>query len=242
MKKQPQSITILQLYPRDMNIYGDWGNVLTLKRRLEWRGFATKLIEYNVGDAFPDDVDLIVGGGGQDSGQLRISGDLQKTTPQLKRLADDDLPMLVICGLYQLFGRSFTTKDGDMIPGIGILDLETIGGDERIVGNIIVKSPEFGEIIGYENHSGLTTLGQNTAALGDVIKGVGNNNINGREGARYRNVIGTYLHGPLLPKNPHIADWMISQAIIRKYGAVVLDPLEDKYTEQARNIAKKRPR
>lgn len=242
MKKQPQSITILQLYPRDMNIYGDWGNVLTLKRRLEWRGFATKLIEYNVGDAFPDDVDLIVGGGGQDSGQLQISDDLQKIAPQLKRLADDDLPMLVICGLYQLFGRSFTTKDGDIIPGISILDLETIGGDERIVGNIIVKSPEFGEIIGYENHSGLTTLSQNTTALGDVIKGVGNNNIDGREGARYRNVIGTYLHGPLLPKNPHIADWMVSQAIIRKYGVVVLDPLEDKYTEQARNIAKKRPR
>ena len=102
MKKQPQSITILQLYPRDMNIYGDWGNVLTLKRRLEWRGFTTKLIEYNVGDAFPDDVDLIVGGGGQDSGQLRISGDLQKIAPQLKRLADDDLPMLVI---YQCLTR-----------------------------------------------------------------------------------------------------------------------------------------
>ena len=241
MKKQ-QVISIMQLYPRDMNIYGDWGNVLALKRRLEWRGFSVELIEYNVGDSFPENIDIIIGGGGQDSGQLRICDDLRKIAPRLKRLADDDLPMLAICGLYQLFGHNFITKDGEKILGIGILDLKTIGSDERIVGNIILKSPEFGEIIGYENHSGLTTLGHNATALGEVIKGIGNNNIDRQEGARYRNVIGTYLHGPLLPKNPHIADWLISQAIIRKYGAVTLEPLDDKYIESARNIAKKRPR
>ena len=223
MKKQ-QVISIMQLYPRDMNIYGDWGNVLALKRRLEWRGFSVELIEYNVGDSFPENIDIIIGGGGQDSGQLRICDDLRKIAPRLKRLDDDDLSMLAICGLYQLFGHNVITKDGEKILGIGILDLKTIGSDERIVGNIILKSPEFGEIIGYENHSGLTTLGHNATALGD------------------RNVIGTYLHGPLLPKNPHIADWLISQAVIRKYGAVTLEPLDDKYIESARNIAKKRPR
>lgn len=242
MKKPSKSITILQLYPRDMNIYGDWGNVLTLKKRLEWRGFDVNLTEHNVGDAFPNNVDIVIGGGGQDSGQLRIRDDLQRISPKLKKLADNGTPMLVICGLYQLFGRSFTTKDGDVMPGAGIFDLETVGDDKRIVGNIVLNSSEFGEIIGYENHSGLTSLGPDTVALGEVIKGVGNNITDNNEGARYRNVIGTYLHGPLLPKNPRIADWIIAQAVNRKYGETSLEPLKDQYVNQARAIASKRPR
>ena len=235
-------LRLLQLYPRDMNIYGDWGNALVLARRAQWAGYDVDLLSYDPGDEFPDDVDLLVGGGGQDSGQERIKADLVERGPQLRAWASDGMPMLVICGLYQLFGHRFITGTGAEIPGISILDAETVAGSGRLIGNITLESKDFGRVVGYENHSGLTTLSQNTTALGDVIKGIGNNNIDGREGARYRNVIGTYLHGPLLPKNPHIADWMISQAIIRKYGAVVLDPLEDKYTEQARNIAKKRPR
>lgn len=238
-----KSITILQLYPRDMNIYGDWGNVLTLKRRLEWRGYDVDLREYNVGDEFPGDIDIIVGGGGQDSGQSRIGSDLLTIGPALKQLADDGMPMLVICGLYQQFGRFFKTSEGDMIDGIGILDIETHGSDTRMIGNIITHSDEFGDIVGYENHSGQTTLGRGTTPLARVLLGAGNNDHDGHEGARYRNVIGSYLHGSLLPKNPAIADFLIATAVKRKYNED-LPPLNltDDYTEQAREIALKRPR
>ena len=148
-----KSINLLQLYPKDMNIYGDWGNTLVLKRRLEWHGYGVQLLEYNPGDEFPQGVDLIVGGGGQDSGQLKIRDDLQKIGPALRALANDGVPMLVICGMYQLFGNFFKTKDGEMISGIKLLDIETVGGAERLIGNIVTSSEQFGLIVGYENHS-----------------------------------------------------------------------------------------
>ena len=235
-------INLLQLYPRDMNIYGDWGNTLTLKRRLEWHGYGVNLLEYNPGDEFPSDVDLIVGGGGQDSGQSRIGKDLMRIGPTLKALADDNVPMLMICGLYQQFGHYFRTRGGETIPGIGLLDIETIGGDERMIGNIVTSSDEFGLIVGYENHSGLTTLGPDAEPLGTVIRGAGNNGKDETEGARYRNVIGTYLHGSLLPKNPKIADWLIEQAVTRKFGDFTPTVIEDRFAEQARDIAQRRPR
>ena len=237
-------IRILQLYPKDMNIYGDWGNVLTLKRRLEWRGYPVELLEYNVGDNFPENIDLIVGGGGQDSGQTRIGEDLVKIGPRLKELAEDDMPMLVICGLYQQFGHYFKTKEGVMIDGIGLLDVTTVGGNERLIGNIVTESSEFGDIIGYENHSGLTTLGPQASCFGTIIKGAGNNGQDGTEGARYRNVIGTYLHGSLLPKNPRVADYLIARALVRKFGDpdLRLESLDEAVTEKARDIARQRPR
>lgn len=239
-----KSITILQLYPRDMNIYGDWGNTLTLKRRLEWRGYDVDLQEYNPGDTFPTDVDIIVGGGGQDSGQARIGDDLLVIGPTLKQLADDGVPMLVICGLYQQFGHFFKTKDGEIIQGIDILDVETYGSDTRMIGNIVTHSDEFGDIVGYENHSGQTVLGPTATPLARVILGAGNNDHDGHEGARYRNVIGTYLHGSVLPKNPAIADFLISTAVARKFGSDVHEPLSvtTDFTEDARRIAMKRPR
>ena len=238
-----KTIVILQLYPRDMNIYGDWGNVLTLKRRLEWRGYNVELKEYNVGDDFPGDADIIIGGGGQDSGQSRIGKDLLKVGPKLKRLADEGVPMLVICGLYQQFGHFFKTKDGEVIDGIGILDIETYGSDVRMIGNIVTHSDEFGDIVGYENHSGQTTLGSGTTPLARVVLGAGNNDHDGHEGARYRNVIGSYLHGSLLPKNPEIADFLIGEAIQRKFGDVLVSlDLESDYTDYARDTAMKRPR
>ena len=138
------TIRVLQLYPRDMNIYGDWGNALVLAQRLRWHGYTPELLEYNVGDPFPADVDLIVGGGGQDSGQLVIQDDLLSRESTLKALAEDGTPMLVICGLYQLFGKFFKTRLGSVIPGIGVLDVETHGTDERLIGNVTVSSPEFG--------------------------------------------------------------------------------------------------
>jgi len=238
-----QSVTILQLYPRDMNIYGDWGNTLTLKRRLEWRGYDVTLLEYNPGDSFPHDIDIIVGGGGQDSGQSRISDDLLKIGPTLTRLADEGMPMLVICGLYQQFGHFFKTKDGDIIKGIDVLDVETYGSDARMIGNIITRSDEFGDIIGYENHSGQTTLGQTAIPLARVILGAGNNDHDSHEGARYKNVVGSYLHGSLLPKNPNIADFLIACAVKRKFDTELAPiNLTTDYTELARQHAMKRPR
>lgn len=237
-----RTVNLLQLYPRDMNIYGDWGNTLVLQRRLEWHGYTVNLLAYNPGDAFPKNVDIIVGGGGQDSGQTKIGDDLVKIGPTLQALADDGVPMLMICGLYQQFGHFFKTKDGEVIKGIGILDIETVGGDERMIGNIVSSNDDFGLIVGYENHSGLTTLGPNAQPLGTVIRGAGNNGTDETEGARYKNVIGTYLHGSLLPKNPAIADWLIEQAAVRKFGDFDATVIEDRFAEQARDIAQRRPR
>ncbi len=235
-------LTIVQLYPRDMNIYGDWGNVLTVIRRAQWHGYEPALIEYNPGDAFPVDVDIIIGGGGQDAGQDKIQADLLKLKPRLQELTNTDTPMLVICGLYQMFGNFFRTKDGHEIKGIGIFDIETHGGPERMIGNIVTESAEFGQIIGYENHSGQTFLSENVQPLGKVIKGAGNNGKDEFEGARVRNVIGSYMHGSLLPKNPMIADWLIEKAAMKRYGEFTPTVIEDRFAQQARKIALTRPR
>lgn len=236
-------IRILNLYSHDMNIYGDRGNVLCLQRRLEKFGYKPVIIEYNQGDDFPSDIDIIVGGGGQDSGQNKIKQDLIKIGPKLQKLADNGMPMLVICGLYQLFGKFFKTSDGEIINGVGILDIETFGKSERLIGNIITYSEEFGDIIGYENHSGQTFLNKQVLTLGRVRLGAGNNMENIGEGARYKNVIGSYIHGPLLPKNPAIADFLIKKAVIKKYG--IFNPLQkpnDSIALKARKYAMKRPR
>lgn len=237
-----KSLTLMQLYPRDMNIYGDWGNVLTIMRRAQWHGYDVKLIEYNPGDTFPDDVDIMVGGGGQDSGQDTIQTDLLAMSDRLHSLANRGVPMLMICGLYQLFGNFFKTQDGHVIKGIGLLDIETHAGPERLSGNIITQSAEFGQIIGYENHSGQTFLGKGVQPLGKVIKGAGNTGQDDTEGVRYRNIIASYLHGSLLPKNPAIADWLIEQAVMNKYGEFTPTVIDDRFAERARAIALKRPR
>lgn len=242
MTQSSRSLTLLQLYPNDMNIYGDWGNTLTLKRRMEWHGYDVTLLEYNPGDTFPENVDLIVGGGGQDSGQDIIQADLLTLRSRLHTLANDNVPMLMICGLYQLLGNFFKTQDGHTIKGIGLLDIETHAGPERLTGNITTKSHLFGEIVGYENHSGQTFLGKNATALGTVIKGAGNNGQDDTEGVMYRNVIASYMHGSLLPKNPAIADWLIEQAATRKYGEFTPTVIDDRFATAARAAALKRPR
>lgn len=236
-----QPIHILQLYPRDMNIYGDYGNVLTVMRRLEWYGYDPIVSEYNVGDDFPDDVDIIIGGGGQDSGQTVIQDDLIAIGPRLKTLAENGTPMLMVCGLYQLFGHSFETTSGAIIPGIGIFDATTKAGPQRLIGNIVTHSEQFGDIVGYENHSGETTL-QSATPLATVIKGAGNNSTGTTEGAIAYNVIGTYLHGSLLPKNPQIADFLIETAVTKRYGSFTAEPLDDTLADTARQVAMERPR
>jgi CobQ-like glutamine amidotransferase family enzyme len=237
-----QKLHILQLYPHDMNIYGDWGNVLTVMRRAQWHGYETVLHEYNPGDSFPEEIDIIIGGGGQDAGQDIIQDDLLKIGPKLHELANDSTPMLVICGLYQLFGNFFKTKDGHNIKGIGIFNLETHGSGERMIGNIVTESSEFGKIIGYENHSGRTFLKDDAMPLGKVIKGAGNSGQDETEGARVNNVIGSYMHGSLLPKNPQIADWLIEQAAVKRYGEFSPTVIDDRFAEAARKVALQRPR
>jgi CobQ-like glutamine amidotransferase family enzyme len=225
-----------------MNIYGDFGNALVIQRRLQWYGYSVRLLAYNPGDTFPDNVDIIVGGGGQDSGQNKIQADLVSIGPRLKKLADDGIPMLMVCGLYQLFGTFFKTASGETLEGIGLLDVETYGKSERLIGNIILESDEFGLVYGYENHSGQTFLGKKVTALGRVRLGAGNNMKGGHEGARYNNVIGTYLHGSLLPKNPVLADFLIETAVKNRYGDFSDDVIDDSFAELARKAAAKRPR
>lgn len=241
MSTPNKTLRILHLYPREMNIYGDWGNVLTLIRRAEWHGYKTELVEHHPGKPFPSDVDIIIGGGGQDSGQSVVEEDLLAIGDTLHKLADDNVPMLMICGLYQLFGHFFLTHDGKKIPGIGIFDMETRAGDKRLIGNIVTETP-FGQLIGYENHSGLTVLGDNQPALGTVKKGAGNNDSDKTEGAIYKCVFGSYLHGSLLPKNPKLADSLIEAAAFRKFGRFDSAIIDDTFAQSARAQAKKRPR
>lgn len=237
-----KTLRILQLYPRDMNIYGDSGNTLVLSQRIKWHGYIPELISYNPGDVFPTDIDIIIGGGGQDSGQDKIQEDLLTLRDQLHSLADTGMPMLLICGLYQLFGNFFKTGDGHIINGIGIFDIETHAGPERLIGNITTHSDTFGEIIGYENHSGQTFLASGVTPLGTIVKGAGNNGQDETEGAIYKNVIGSYLHGSLLPKNPAIADFLIEKAATKKFGEFTPTVIDDRFAKLAREHALKRPR
>lgn len=242
MKKY--ELNILELYPKDMNIYGDSGNVLVLKKRAEKRNISVNILSYNIGDSFPKNVDIVVAGGGQDSGQEKVNKDLLKIKDKLKKLAENYTPMLLICGSYQLFGNYFRTNEGKVLKGISILNAYTEATNERMVGNIITESVPFGEIIGYENHSGKTTLEGDTLPLGLVKLGAGNNGEDNTEGARYKNVIGTYLHGSLLPKNPRIADFLISEAMAKKYpdDFTKLKALDDSLADKARKVAITRPR
>lgn len=234
-------LRILQLYPNEMNIYGDRGNVLTLLRRSEWHGFTPEVVYHHPGKAFPKDIDIIVGGGGQDSGQDKVQDDLLRISGGLHKLADAGVPMVMVCGLYQLFGHFFKTQDNKTIKGIGIFDAETYGSSVRMIGNEVIET-DFGVIIGYENHSGRTYLGKDVKPFGRVKKGAGNNGQDNLEGAVYKNVYGTYLHGSLLPKNPIFADELIRQAAVNKFGDFTPAKIDDALTEQARTVAASRPR
>jgi CobQ-like glutamine amidotransferase family enzyme len=239
VKKQ---IVIAHLYPREMNIYGDIGNVIALRRRLEWRGFESEVRALEVGEDIAwDEVDLVFGGGGQDSGQLITGEDLLRHGADLRAMADDGVPMLVICGLYQLFGHGFTTSDGREIPGVSVLGVTTVGGSTRMIGNVVVDTKEYGRLVGFENHSGQTVLDNGQAPLGKVLKGYGNAPKGGREGAVRNQVVGTYMHGPVLPKNPRLADGLLLAALRRRWGVQELEPLDDAFEHAAARVAASRP-
>ena len=237
-----QSLAIVHLYANEMSIYGDRGNILTLVKRLEWRGYGATVKEVGIGDSFDlTKADLIFAGGGQDRGQVAVGKDLQKRADQLLKAAESDVPMLTICGTYQLFGHRFVTLEGEEIPGIGMFDAETIGSRQRMIGNIVVKT-SFGGLVGFENHSGQTYLQAGQEPLGRVEKGHGNNGDDKTEGAVFYNVYGTYLHGPILPKNPAFADHLLLTALKNKYGVERLMPLDDALEFKAVEAAKHRPR
>ncbi len=238
-----QKITIGHLYPKQMNVYGDMGNFITLRYRLEQRGYTVAYVPIDSLKSITDTaVDIMIGGGGQDSNQTLVQADLQKYANELRAQCSDGLVSLMICGMYQLFGNRFILSDESEIAGIGIINLETKASEERLIGNTLIKS-EFGSLVGFENHSGRTFLGSGVKSLGEVVKGAGNNGISGEEGAVVDNVFATYLHGPVLAKNPIFADELIRRALLRKYGLnTELKPLDDFLELQAAAVAAKRPR
>jgi CobQ-like glutamine amidotransferase family enzyme len=234
-------LVIVHLYPREMNIYGDTGNVLVLRRRLEWRGLPSRVIPVQVGDPLPTDTDLILGGGGQDAAQGEIGRDFVRRGPELRAMADDGVVMLTICGSYQLLGHQFLTKDGQVIDGVGVLDVTTRGSDTRLIGNNHVQT-DWGRLVGFENHSGLTELGTGVRPLGQTQAGRGNNGTDRTEGAVRDNVFGSYLHGPVLAKSPGFADELLRRALARRGAADPLQPLDDSRELAAAEVAVRRPR
>jgi CobQ-like glutamine amidotransferase family enzyme len=233
---------LVHLYPREMNIYGDTGNVLVLRRRLQWRGMPVEVVPVSVGDPMPSDADIVLGGGGQDAAQGEIGADFAGRGAQLRAMADDGVVMLAICGTYQMLGHEFLTYEGKRIEGVGVLDVVTRGQAERLIGNNHVDTPDAGRLVGYENHSGLTELGAGVRPLGTTGAGRGNNGKDGTEGAVRDNVIGTYLHGPVLAKSPAFADELIRRALARRGESTDLAPLDDSLAELAARVAVARPR
>jgi CobQ-like glutamine amidotransferase family enzyme len=235
-------ITLVHLYPREMNIYGDTGNVIVLKRRLEWRGLDVRIVPINIGDPLPRDTDILLGGGGQDAAQGDIGTDFAARGADLRAMADDGVVMMTICGTYQMLGHEFITQEGRHIKGVGVLDVVTRGQAERLIGNNFVDTTDAGRLVGYENHSGLTELGPGARPLGTTQSGRGNNGKDRTEGAVRDNVIGTYLHGPVLAKSARFADDLLRRALRRQGLSDELEPLDDELADRAARVAVGRPR
>jgi lipid II isoglutaminyl synthase (glutamine-hydrolysing) len=236
MTADASKLRVCALYPELMNIYADRGNLLMLERRCAWRGIGFELTGASLRDRLdPDDHDLYYIGGGQDRDQALCATDLsQRKREQLQSAADRGAVVLAVCGGYQLLGHSYEL-DERTLPGAGLLDLTTVRSHEpRLIGNVAIEVElEPGErrvLAGFENHGGRTHLGTGATPLGRVLKGHGNNGADGHEGARAANVIGTYMHGPLLPKNAWFADWLIQTALATD---TPLQPLDDELEELA---------
>jgi lipid II isoglutaminyl synthase (glutamine-hydrolysing) len=229
---QSKTFTVGWLYPDLMNIYGDRGNILTLLKRAEWRGYEAKLVELGRGTTSQmDEVDVFFFGGGQDREQALVYEDLLEfKQPPLERAVGNGAVVLAVCGGYQLLGHYYQTAEGKKFPGIGMIDVRTEAGKKRFIGDVVVDSdietitPK--TLVGFENHSGRTYLGPKARPLGKARLGYGNNGSDGMEGCLQGTVLGTYMHGSLLPKNPHLADYLIRSALIRR-GVDELSPLDD---------------
>ena len=225
------SLHLVHLYPQRMNIYGDRGNITTLVRRAEWRGIEVSITRCEVGDAVPKDVDLFFFGGGQDQEQGPVATDLASKAEPLRAAVADGAALLAVCGGYQLLGRYYQPDDGPRLEGVSIFDVWTEAGGERLIGNVVADSslPGLTEVplVGFENHSGLTHLVEGATPLAKVRSGFGNNGRDGTEGCVTGNAVGTYLHGSLLPKNPHLADWLLKRALRRRNPESSLPTLDD---------------
>ena len=223
-----RSLRIAHLYPDLLNLYGDSGNILVLRKRLEWRQMACNVDEVHVGQMPSlERADVVFVGGGSDREQRIVCDSLQSARSELAAFVEDGGVLVAVCGGYQLLGHSYLMGDEE-VRGLSLVDLYTDRGSPRLVGNVVVNSrisPQ--PIVGYENHGGRTHLGAGVEPLGQVLRGYGNNGQSGEEGCLYKNVLGTYVHGPLLPKNPGVADWILSRALERKYGAAEMEPLDD---------------
>jgi lipid II isoglutaminyl synthase (glutamine-hydrolysing) len=227
-----EKFTIGWLYADLMNIYGDRGNILTLLKRAEWHGLVAKVIELGRGASDEmRDVDVFFFGGGQDREQALIYDDLREhKQDSLTQAVTDGAQILAVCGGYQLLGHYYQTADGERYDGIGLIDVKTEAGKKRFIGDVVVESSIEGlsprTLVGFENHSGRTFLGASAKPLGKVLEGKGNNGSDRTEGCVQGGIIGTYLHGSLLPKNPQLADYLIANAVRRRGGAS-LSALDD---------------
>lgn len=231
-------LTIAHLFPDLLNLYGDGGNIITLTKRCEWRGIPVEVMPVRFGErpSFAN-VDLVFIGGGSDREQKIVCDQLRAVGAELRSYVADDGVLLAVCGGYQLLGHNYLMGDEEL-EGLSLVDLHTDRGEPRLIGNVMVESPLVSDpIVGYENHGGRTFLGAGVEPLGRVVHGHGNNGTSGEEGCRYRNVVGTYIHGPLLPKNPGLADWLLGQALARAEGApVALEPLDDTVERTANRV------
>ncbi|MGN0462566.1 MAG: type 1 glutamine amidotransferase [Ruminococcus sp.] len=228
-------ITIGHLFPDLLNLYGDRGNIQCLAKRLRWRGIEAEVKTFSIDDEIDfSALDIVLLGGGSDREQMLVCNRLKEIKAEFKAYVEDMGVVIAICGGYQLLGKYYETDEG-RIDGLDIVDMYTVQEKGRLINNIFIKSDLFEmPIVGFENHGGRTYINDNKP-LGKVVFGKGNNGKSGYEGVVYKNVIGTYLHGPLLPKNPQLCDYLLTKALERKYGTdkAVLTPLDDTQEKEA---------
>ncbi|QGG48719.1 type 1 glutamine amidotransferase [Heliorestis convoluta] len=241
------SLQLLHLYPDLLNLYGDRGNIIALSRRCQWRHIEFTIVQASLGDKVDfSTIDIVFMGGGSDREQTLLFQDFKAYKgPALVEATEEGLPLLAVCGGYQLLGKYYKTQEGDEMPGLGLFDAWTEAGKNRLIGNVVARIPLLGPnitLVGFENHSGKTYLGssETTVPLAQIIAGHGNNGQDKGEGAIYKNAVGTYLHGPILPKNPAFADWLLTKALERKYGKGQLEPLPDLWEQKAHQSVVKR--
>ncbi len=243
------AIRVGHLYSDYLNIYADRGNIAVFARRADWRGHELDVTPLGLGGAVvPGAHDLYYIGGGQDREQLLVAADLLTKAEALREAVEGGAALLAVCGGYQLLGRGYRGFHGEDMPGIGLLPLETVAGERRMIGDVLLECElEPGSrrtLAGFENHAGRTRLDPGAEPLGRVVSGFGNDGESGYEGCRAGRVIGTYLHGPLLPRNPWIADWLLSQALAHRTGGEprLLEPLPDRLEQQAHEVSAGRAR
>jgi hypothetical protein len=244
MTDRPQ-VVVAHLYPDLLRTYGDRGNVLALARRAEWRGFSVRVDAVTRGDPLPAGADVVFMGGGTDRVQEIIGADLRSRASELADAVARGTVVVGVCGGYQFLGRRYVDANGVPIEGLGLLDVETVAGSDRIIGNVrahgSIGDATF-DLIGFENHGGRTTLGPKASPLATVPRGQGNNGTDGTEGAVQGRVIGSYLHGPVLPVNPGLADAILAMALGRRLSGGRLEPLDDRLEVAAHAAALDRRR